>query len=69
MRGRLDMDSAAILVSEGEHLPYSLYYNEDYAKGPDNNIKRLLASGSYCLFKSGSYKNDLDSALALFSFS
>ena len=69
MQGRLDIDSAAIMVSEGEHLPYSLYYDEDYANGPDNNINELLKRGSYYLFKSGSYKNDLDSALALFAFS
>jgi len=36
MQGQLDMDSAAILVSEGERLPYSLYYDEDFFKGPDN---------------------------------
>ncbi|HVU99665.1 MAG TPA: hypothetical protein VHE34_30800 [Puia sp.] len=29
MQGQLDMDSAAIMVSEAEHLPYSLYYDED----------------------------------------
>jgi two-component sensor histidine kinase len=63
MQGKLDMDSAAIMVSEGEHLPYSLYYDEDYVNGPGNNIKELLKKGSYYLFKSGSYKNDLDSAL------
>lgn len=65
MQGQLDMDSAAIMVSEGEHLPYSLYFDEDYVKGPDNSIKELLKKGSYYLFKSGSYKNDLDSALSL----
>ena len=63
MQGQLDMDSSAIMVSEGEHLPYSLYYDQDYLKGPDNNIKQLLKKGSYHLFKSGSHKNDLDSAL------
>ena len=63
MQGQLDMDSAAILVSEGEHLPYSFYYDEDYAKGQDNNIKELLKKGSYYLFKSGSVRNDLDNAL------
>jgi len=63
MQGQLDMDSAAILVSEGEHLPYSLYYDEDYAKGPNNNTKELLKKGSFYLFRSGSSKNDLDSAL------
>src|SRR4051794_14183831 len=61
MQGQLDMDSSAIMVSEGEHLPYSLYYDEDYVNGPDNNIKELLEKGSYYLFKSGSYKKDLDS--------
>ena len=66
MQGVLDMDSCAILVSEGEHLPYSLYYDEDYTKGPDNKIKKLLQQGSYYLFKSGANKNDLDSALPLF---
>jgi two-component system, sensor histidine kinase PdtaS len=65
MQGQLDLDSAAILVSEGEHLPYSLYYDEDYANGPDNHIKELLKKGSSYLFKSGSKKNDLDSALPL----
>lgn len=65
MQRQLDMDSAAIMVSEGEHLPYSLYYDEDYAKGADNHIKELLKKGSYYLFKSGSYKTDLDSALPL----
>jgi two-component sensor histidine kinase len=64
MQGQLDMDSSAIMVSEGEHLPYSLYYDEDYANGADNNIKKLLKKGSYYLFKSGSSKNDLDSALS-----
>ena len=63
MQGQLDMDSAAILVSQGEHLPYTLYFDEDYVNGPDNNIKALLKKGSYYLFKSGSYKKDLDSAL------
>ena len=63
MQGQLDMDSSAIMVSEGEHLPYSLYYDEDYVNGSDNNIKELLKKGSYHLFKSGSHKNDLDSAL------
>lgn len=65
MQGQLDMDSAAILVSEGEQLPYSLYYDEDYVTGPNNNIKELLKRGSYFLFKSGTNKNDLDSALVL----
>jgi two-component sensor histidine kinase len=65
MQGQLDMDSSAIMVSEGEHLPYSLYFDEDYVNGPDNNIKELLKAGSYYLFKSGAYKNDLDSALPL----
>jgi two-component sensor histidine kinase len=64
MQGQLDMDSSAIMVSEGEHLPYSLYYDEDYANGSDNSIKKLLKKGSYYLFKSGSSKNDLDSALS-----
>jgi len=63
MQGQLDLDSSAILVSEGEHLPYSLYYDEDYINGPNNSIKELLKKGSYYLFKSGSSKNDLDSAL------
>ncbi len=65
MQGQLDQDSAAIMVSEGEHLPYSLYFDEDYEKGPDNHIKELLKKGCYYLFKSGSNKNDLDSALPL----
>lgn len=64
-QGLLDMDSAAILVSEGEHLPYSLYYDEDYVNGPDNEVKELLKKGSYYLFKARAYKNDLDSALPL----
>jgi two-component sensor histidine kinase len=63
MQGQLDMDSSAIMVSEGERLPYSLYYDEDYVNGPDNKIKELLKKGSYYLFKSGSNKNDLDNAL------
>ncbi|HEU5165357.1 MAG TPA: sensor histidine kinase [Chitinophagaceae bacterium] len=63
MQGQLDMDSSAIMVSEGEHLPYSLYYDEDYVNGTDNNVKELLKKGSYYLFKSGSNKNDLDAAL------
>ncbi len=63
MQGQLDMDSAAIMASEGEHLPYSLYYDEDYVNGPGNYTKELLKKGSYYLFKSGSYKSDLDSAL------
>ena len=63
MQGQLDMDSAAIMVSEGEHLPYSLYYDEDYAKGPAGNIKQLLQKGSSFLFRSGAEKKDLDSAL------
>ena len=63
MQGQLDMDSSAIMVSEGEHLPYSLYYDEDYVNGRENSIKELLKKGSYYLFKSGSYKKDLDSAL------
>src|SRR5688500_17070604 len=42
MQGYLDMDSSAIMVSEGEHLPYFLHYDEDYVSGPDNNIKTLL---------------------------
>src|SRR5690349_17224646 len=46
MQGILDMDSCAILVSEGEHLPYSLYYDEDFANGADNKIKKLLQQGS-----------------------
>src|SRR5262245_44813728 len=63
MQGQLDMDSATIMVSDAEHLSHSLYYDEDYANGPDNNIRKLLSRGNYYLFKSGSSKNDLDSAL------
>jgi len=63
MQGQLDLDSAAIMVSQGEHLPYSLYYDEDYVNGRGSNIKELLKKGSYHLFKAGSYKNDLDTAL------
>ena len=63
MQGQLNMDSAAIMASEGEHLPYALYYDEDYVNGPDNKIKELLKKGSQFLFKSGSDKNDLDNAL------
>lgn len=62
LQGQLDMDSSAIMVSEAEHLPYSLYYDEDYRNGPDNHIKELLKKGSYYLFKSGSSRIDLDSA-------
>lgn len=65
MMGQLDNDSAAMLVSEGEYLPFSLYYDEDYAKGPDNRIKELLKQGSYYLFKSGADKKDLGKALSL----
>src|SRR5688572_26358493 len=67
LRRRLDLDSAAIIVSEGEHLPYSLYYDEDYTEGTDNAIKELLAKGSGYLFKSGAHKGDLDLAFAFFS--
>ena len=63
MQGLLDMDSAAILVSEGEHLRHSLFYDEDYAGGPENGIKRALERGSGYLSRSGANKNDLDSAL------
>ena len=63
MQGQLDMDSAAILVSEGEKLPYSLYYDEDYGTGANNHIKDLLKKGSHYLFRSGAVKQDLDSAL------
>ncbi|MBO9632764.1 MAG: sensor histidine kinase, partial [Chitinophagaceae bacterium] len=59
-----DMDSAAILASEGEHIPYSLWYDEDYADGPNNNIKELLKKGSYYLFQSGASPNDLSKALS-----
>jgi len=65
MQGQLDMDSSAIMVSQGENLPYSLYYDEDYIDGPDNHIKELLKKGNDYLFKSGSYKNDLDSAFPI----
>jgi two-component sensor histidine kinase len=65
MQGQLDIDSAAIMVSEGEHLPYSLYFDEDYAAGPDSKIKELLKKGSAYLFRSGTAKHDLDSALPL----
>jgi len=65
MQGQLDMDSAAIMVSEGEHLPNSLYYDEDYAKGSAGSIKQLLQKGSYFLFRSGADKKDLDSAFTL----
>ena len=66
MQGQLDMDSAAIMVSEGEHLPYSLYYDEDYATGADNRIKSLLKKGSHYLFKSGAARHDMDTALPFF---
>ncbi|SIN91408.1 histidine kinase dimerization/phosphoacceptor domain -containing protein [Chitinophaga niabensis] len=66
MLRRLDMDSAAILVSEGEHLPHSLYYDRDFIDGPDNQIKSLLRQGSYYLFKAGADKKDLDAALPFF---
>jgi two-component sensor histidine kinase len=64
MQGQLDMDSAAILVSEGESLPYHLYYDEDYANGPESNIKEWLKKGNAYLFKSGSDKKDLERALS-----
>jgi two-component system, sensor histidine kinase PdtaS len=63
MQGQLDMDSAAILVSEGEHLPYSLFFDEDYAGGPDNPIKEALKKGCHFLFRSGADRKDLDSSL------
>jgi len=63
MQGKLDMDSAAILVSEGEALPFALYYDEDFSNGAENNIKRLLRKGSEYLFRSGTEKPDLDAAL------
>ena len=63
LQGQIDADSAALLVSEGENLPYSLYYDEDYREGVENEIKELLKQGSYYLFKAGSSKKDLDRAL------
>ena len=66
LKGRVDMDSVAIMVSEGEHLPHSLYYNRDYIDGPENHIKILLDQGSYHLFRAGSDKKDLDAALPYF---
>lgn len=63
MQGRLDMDSSAIMVSEGEQLPFSLYYDEDYANGADHPIKNLLRKGSHYLFKPGAEKRDMDAAL------
>ena len=63
MQGQLDMDSAAIMVSEGEQLPYSLYYDEDFFRGPDNGIKKALIQGCHYLFRSGTRPADLDSAL------
>lgn len=66
LRGRVDMDSVAIMVSEGEHLPHSLYYDKDYADGPDNHIKDLLKKGSAHLFNAGGDKKDLDAALPFF---
>src|SRR5436190_15444200 len=63
MQGQLDMDSCAIMVSEGEHLPYSLYYDENYDIGADNDIKDLLKKGSHYLFKPGAEKHDMDVAL------
>jgi two-component sensor histidine kinase len=66
MQGQWDMDSAAILVSEGERLPYSLYYDEDFTDAPANDIKDLLKKGSHFLFKAGSDKADLDAALPFF---
>src|SRR5688572_25774345 len=62
-QGHLDMDSSAIMASEGERLPYSLYYDQDFRDGADNHIKTLLEKGSHSLFKSGTSKSDLDSAL------
>jgi len=63
LQGQIDADSAALLVSEGENLPYSLYYDEDYREGADNEIKESLKQGNYYLFKAGSSKKDLDRAL------
>ena len=63
LQGKLDMDSVAIMVSEGEHVPYHLYYDEDFTKGDDNNIKNLLEKGCQYLFKSGADQHDLDLAL------
>lgn len=66
LKGRVNMDSVAIMVSDGEYLPHALYYDRDYIDGPDNYIKSLLQQGSYHLFKAGSYKKDLDAALPFF---
>ncbi|MBV4355856.1 tetratricopeptide repeat-containing sensor histidine kinase [Pinibacter aurantiacus] len=66
LQGQLDLDSTAIMVSEVEYLPYSLYYDEDYADGPENHIKQSLEKGNDYLFKSGADKNDLDKALPFF---
>lgn len=63
LKGRVDMDSVAILVSEGEHLRHSLYYDKDYIDGPDDQIKELLKKGSYYLFRAGSHQHDLNIAL------
>jgi len=62
---QLDLDSMAILASQGEHLPYSLYYDQDYCGGAEGAIKDLLRKGCHYLFRSGTLKNDLDSAAAL----
>ncbi len=63
LQGQLDLDSVTILASEGEQLPYALYYNEDFTDGEPNHIKILLGQGSRYLFRSGAKAEDLDTAL------
>ncbi|RPD38332.1 tetratricopeptide repeat-containing sensor histidine kinase [Chitinophaga barathri] len=62
LKGRVDMDSIAIMVSQGENLPYSLYYDEDYREGPDGRVKELLALGNDYLHRSGAHRSDLENA-------
>jgi two-component system, sensor histidine kinase PdtaS len=64
LQGQVDIDSTAHLVSEGEHLPFELFYNEAFDDGADGEIKDLLKNGAFWLFKTGSIKSDLDKSFA-----
>jgi hypothetical protein len=59
-----DIDSTAHLVSEGEHLPFQLFYYEAFDDGVDGEIKDLLINGVFWLFKTGSVKSDLNKSFA-----
>jgi two-component system, sensor histidine kinase PdtaS len=64
MQGQLDSDSAAILASEGQDIPYELYYNEDYAAGSEGKIKSLLNYASQMIYKAGNKEEDLTLAFS-----